>query len=74
MRVPAAVEAFRSGAYVPTAGQFGVSSTTRSPSDAPLTEQNFQRQNLLANQNLSPVEKLMVQSFGNAGGVTNDQQ
>lgn len=74
VRVPAFINAFRQQGYTPAAGQIAAPSSTMSAGEAPLTEQNFQRQNLKSASNLNPYQQQVLGSFGVAGGVSQDVQ
>lgn len=74
VRTPAVVNAFRQGAAVPTAGNFGVDSTTGPASQAALGEGDFRMQNQGATNRLNPIQKLIVGSYGTAGGVDQSMQ
>jgi len=74
VRVPAVVNAFRQGAGVPTAGQFGVASSVAPAQQAALTETDFRLQNQKQDAALTPNQRLILGSFGQAGGVSADAQ
>lgn len=74
VRVPAFIDAFRTGQYVPSAGQMPTASRTAPASQAALTEDAFRTQNLRTLANYDPYQQQVVGSFGQAGGVTQEQQ
>lgn len=74
VRVPAFINAFRTGEYAPSAGQFSAPSTTTSAENAALPESAFRLQNLRNTANLNPYQWQVIGSFGQGAGVTPEQQ
>lgn len=74
VRVPAVLNALRSGTLVPSVGQINAPSTVQAPQQATWTERDFRLQNQKNEPKLSSVTKLIRSSYGRAGGVTDDQQ
>lgn len=72
--VPAFLNAFKAGTVVPTAGQIQQPNTTASPSQAAVTQQQFQQANHYELGNYTPDQQAILQSYGAAGGVTPDVQ
>lgn len=74
MRVPAVIEAFRSGQLTPGVGRINTASTMRSPQQAALTRRDFELGNLKNEANYSPTQRAIRSSFGRAGGVSDEDQ
>jgi hypothetical protein len=72
IRTPAAVEAFKGGWAMPTAGNYGVSGGTQPFAQAAITPGQVRLQNLKQTRRMAPDVRGIVQSFAGAGG-TNKQ-
>lgn len=74
VRVPAFINAFRQGQAAPTAGTVQAPSTESAASTAALTERDFRLAPKATYNSLKPTQQMMLQSYGRAGGVSNDDQ
>jgi hypothetical protein len=72
MATPASVQAFRAGAQMPTAGNYGVANAMLGPDQAALSEADVRRQNLKQTRKMAPSVRALIGSYAKGGSVSDE--